>query len=201
MLLLCGAIAACWYFIVAKPWEAAKSAAPSIPATVSKPFKEDQATNFTLTADGEARLAMQFGAIERKSVRREREYGGEVIVPPGRSVIVSAPLAGTLKPVATAPYAGKTVKKGEPVFALLPILDPVGRANLTAAKLDADGLVQNAAEQVKLAEIALERAKKVLAGGAGRQRDVDEAQTQVDVAKKLLEATTARRNSAQQGRR
>jgi cobalt-zinc-cadmium efflux system membrane fusion protein len=193
-LLVCGAAGAAWYFAIRKPAEAAKPGAPAVPATVPKPFKEDQATTFTLTPDGEVRLALRFGTVERKSVRREREYGGEVTVPPGRSVVVSAPLAGTLKPAATAPFAGLAVTRGQPVFHLLPLLDPVGRANLTASKLDADGLVQNAAEQLKLAEIALDRAKKVLAGGAGRQRDVDEAQTQVDVARKLLEATTARRN-------
>ena len=194
-LLAVGAAAAGWYFIAAKPGEAAKAAPPPpIPASVPKPFKEDQATTFTLTADGEARLAIEFGVVEPKPVRRQREYGGEVVVPPGRSVIVSAPLAGTLKLTGTSPYAGLMVTKGQPVLQLLPLLDPVGRANLTAAKLDAEGQVHNAAEQLKLAEIALDRAKKVLAGGAGSQRMVDEAQSQVEVAKKTLEATIARRN-------
>jgi hypothetical protein len=61
--------------------------------------------------------------------------------------------------------------------------------------VDAEGQVQSAAEQLKAADIALARAKDVLAGGAGSQRMVDEAQAQVDVAKKLLEAATARRNT------
>jgi hypothetical protein len=192
-LLACGTVAAGWYF-VAKPREAAKPSMPPIPATVPKPLKEDEATTFTLTAAGEERLAIQFGEVKRKVIRRQREYGGEVVVPPGHSVIVSAPLAGTLKSSGAAPYAGLAVTKGQPVFQLLPVLDPVGRANLTAARLDAEGQVHNAAEQLKLAEIALERAKKVLEGGAGSQRMVDEAQTQVQVTKKTLEATTARRN-------
>ena len=192
-LLACGAAFAGWRLWTAKPGEA-KSAAPPVPTSVPKPFKEDQATTFTLTADAEARLAAEFGEVVRKPVRRQRAYGGDVVVPPGRSVVVCAPLAGTLKPAGAIPYAGLAVAKGQPIFQLLPVLDPVGRANLTAAKLDSDGQVESAAEQFKLAEIALSRAKNVLAGGAGRQRDVDEAQTQVEVTKKTLEAATARRN-------
>ena len=77
---------------------------------------------------------------------------------------------------------------------LLPILDPVGRANLTTAKVDAEGQVENAQEQLRAAHIALDRAEKVLAGGAGSQRTVDEAQAQVDLAAKTLDAATARRD-------
>jgi hypothetical protein len=110
-------------------------------------------------------------------------------------VVVAAPLAGTLKPISGMnPVPGLAVKKGQKVFQLLPVLDPVGRANLAASRIDADGQVMNAAEQSKLAKIALDRAKNVLAGGAGRQRDVDEAQNQLDIAKKILEAATARRD-------
>jgi len=192
-LLVCGAAFAGWRLWTAKPGET-KSPPPSIPASVPKSFQEDRATTFTLTPDAEARLALTFGEVARKSVRRQRAYGGEVVIPPGRSVVVSAPLAGTLKAAGSFPRAGIAVSKGQPVFELLPILDPVGRANLMAAKLDAEGQVETAAEQLKLAEIALERARKVLAGGAGRQRDVDDAQTQVEVARKSLQATTARRN-------
>jgi hypothetical protein len=130
--------------------------------------------------------------------------------------VVSAPLAGTLQvadpsqvaamavcgPLAATlplsldavPVAGKVVHKGRPVLYLLPILDPVGSANLTATRVDAEGQVQSATEQLKAAEIALERAKKVFAGGAGSQRSVDEAQALVDVAAKTLEAATTRRN-------
>ena len=86
------------------------------------------------------------------------------------------------------------MKKGQAIFQLLPLLDPVGRATLTASKLEADGLVQNAEEQVKLAEIAVKRAKEVLAGGAGSQKMVDEAETQVGVAHKTLDAAKARRD-------
>lgn len=190
-LLLGGAAAAGWWMLAAKPGESAKSAQP-IPATVPKPFKEGEATGVTLTAAAEERLAIQLGAVKSERVARVRLYGGEVTVPPGQSVVVSAPLAGVLKSAAAIPAAGTVVKQGSPLFQLLPILDPVGRANLTASKVDAQGQVENAQEQLRAANIALDRAKKVLASGAGSQRMVDEAQAQVDLATKTLEAAAAR---------
>ncbi|MCE9567251.1 MAG: efflux RND transporter periplasmic adaptor subunit [Planctomycetes bacterium] len=209
------AIGAGWFLLGWKP-NTEKTPPPPVPATVPKPFKEDQGTTFTLTADAEKQLALKTGKVERKPMPRRRAYGGELVVPPGRAVVVSSPLAGTLQvadpvlnatmaicgPIAATlppshdaiPVAGKVVHRGRPVLYLLPILDPVGSANLTATRVDADGQVQSATEQLKAAEIALERAKKVLAGGAGSQRMVDEAQALVDVAVKTLEAATTRRN-------
>src|SRR5262245_57399100 len=96
--LAAGAVGAAWWFVVAKPKEPAKPAAPGIPATVPKPFKEEQAATVVLTAEAEKKLDMQFAPVVRKPVPRKRVFGGEVVVPPGRSVVVSAPLAGALKP-------------------------------------------------------------------------------------------------------
>src|SRR5262245_53939465 len=191
--LVAGTAAGAAWFLVIKPREAAKSTPPPIPATVPKPFKEDQATTFTITAEAETRLAIRTEPVVRKPMPRKRVYGGEVIVPPGRSVIVSAPLAGTLKP-GDVPVGGQAVQAGKPVMHLVPLLDPVGRANLTASRIEADGVVKSTEEQLKAAQIALARAKEVLAGGAGRQRDVDEAQAQLEVARKLSEAATTRRD-------
>jgi biotin carboxyl carrier protein len=196
-LLLTGTAAAGWWLYTKKPGEANKPSHPAVPATVPKPFKEDQAYALTLTPDAEARLAVQLGKVERRHLRRYREYGGEVAVPTGRSVIVSAPLAGTLRTAGLIPTPGLVVTRGQPVFQLLPILDPVGRANLTAMKVDADGQVKSADEQFKAAEIAFQRAKKVLEGGAGRQRDVDETHAALEVATKTKEAAVARQSLLQ----
>lgn len=193
-LLVAGAGGAGWWLIYGPPAGAGKPAPPPIPADVPKVFKENEAVGITLTPDAEARLAIRTGLVERKAVGRVRVYGGEVTVPPGQAVVVSAPLAGVLKPMnGTIPAAGMAVRRGQPLVQLLPILDPVGRANLTATKVEAQGQVENAQEQLRGATIALDRAKKVLAGGAGTQRAVDEAQVLVDVAAKTLAAATARK--------
>ena len=193
-LLLAGAAFAGWRVLTVSP-AGGKPAPPPIPADVPKVFKEDQAATVTLTAEAEDRLKIGTAKVERRPVPRTRLYGGEVTIPPGQAVVVSAPLAGLLRPAGkAAPSAGFAVKRGEPVYELLPILDPVGRANLTASKVDAEGQVKAADEQLKAAHVVLDRTKNVLAGGAGSQRMVDDAQAQVDLAAKALEAAKARRD-------
>lgn len=191
--LLAGGAFAGWWALTAKPHAGTKPEVPGVPATVPKSFKEDQAAVVVLTADSESKLALKFAPVERKPMPRKRAFGGEVTVPPGRSVIVSAPLAGTLK-AGAAPVAGQAVTAGKPVLQLVPLLDPVGRANLTAARVDADGQVRTADEQLKLARITLARAKDVLSGGGGRQRDVDDANAALRVAEQTYAAVVARRD-------
>ena len=122
-----------------------------------------------------------------------RVYGGEVTVPVGRTILVAAPLGGTLKsPAGGVPIAGSGVKLGTPVFELTPLLTPDGQANLAASLADADGQVSTAAASFELTEIALKRAERVTKQGAGSQRQVDEARAASDVAQKTLAAARAR---------
>ena len=190
--LVAGAGVAGWWML-AKPTSGSAKAGHPIPAVVDKPFKEGQSTEVKLTPEADARLAIETAEVVRRPAPRVRVYGGEVTIPQDHIVVVSAPLAGLLKPAGDAPLtAGRTVRQGEPLYELLPILDPVGRANLIAAKVDAEGQVENAQKQVDVTKIALDRAERVLTGGAGSQRMVDEAQAQVDIATKALDAATAR---------
>src|SRR5437763_16467009 len=92
-LLAGGAVAAGW-FLTRPPGESGKPSAPPIPASVPKPFKEDQAASVTLTPDGEQRLAVRLGAAERKRGPRLRAYGGEGTGPPGRAGARSVPPPG-----------------------------------------------------------------------------------------------------------
>jgi RND family efflux transporter MFP subunit len=111
----------------------------------------------------------------------------------GKAVVVSAPLSGTLRAAADAiPQAGEHVTVGKVLFELLPLVTPEGRANLAASKIDAEGQVKAAQTQWEAAQIALNRAKKLLAGEAGSKRAVDEAQAQHDLAKENLDAAKAR---------
>lgn len=166
---------------------------PPSPASVGKVVKEEDLTTISLTEEAEKRVGLTVAPVEKKSVRRVRVYGGEVTVPVGRSILVAAPLGGVLKaPKGGELKAGQFVKAGVPVFQLLPLLTPDGRATLSAGLADADGQVNNAKAQMELAKIALDRAKRVLSEGAGSQRQVDEAQAAYNVATKTLDAATAR---------
>jgi len=183
------------WWIMRPPREVAKIDGPPPPASVTKIAKEDQFNLITLTVEAEKRLAIQTGVVERKPMKRTRTYGGEVMIPPGHAIIVSAPLSGTLRlPSKGVVLPGAIVKKGQPIFELLPLLTPEGRANLSASRVDADGMVNNAQTQVEAMKIALDRAKRLLNEQVGSKRMVDDAQAAFDLAEKTLQAAKARRD-------
>jgi RND family efflux transporter MFP subunit len=197
-IILCVAFAvgvglAAWWLIVTKP-NAPKAEKPPSPAQVAKPVKDEELNTIVLTEEAEKRIGLKLGTAVKKSVRRTRVYGGDVTVPAGKTLLVSAPLGGILKaPEGGMPRAGAFVKKGQPVITLLPLLTPEGRATLAASLVDADGQVKNAQTSVDAAKIALDRAQRLLNQEAGSKRMVDEAQAAFDLATKTLEAATARR--------
>jgi RND family efflux transporter MFP subunit len=182
-----------WRLLTADPTSAMKADVPPIPAKVHNTFKEEASGTFMLTAQAARQLALKTGTLDRKPVRRVRVYGGEIAVPDGQALIVSAPLSGvvqlaegkTLRP-------GSRVKKGEALLQLFPLLTPESRANLAAAAIDADGQVKTARTQLEAAKIALARAQQLLKTEAGSRRAVDEAQAEVEVRQKMLEAAIAR---------
>jgi len=180
-----------WRFLAPPPAPSAPPGAPAsaapAPATVPHPLKEDQLNAITLTAEAIGRLALRSEPVERKRMPRQRVYGGEVVIPPGQAVVIR-PISGT------TPQPGLLLKKGQPVFQLLPLLTPEARTNLITAKIEADGQVRGFQTQLEAARISLERARRMFAGEAGSRRAVEEAQTQVDLAGKAVAAATARRD-------
>ena len=111
--------------------DAKKATAAS--ATVAKPVKEEQLNTITLSPEAVARLALKTGLIERRPMPQSRFYGGEVVIPAGRTAIVSAPISGVLRAAPEGlPAPGQTIDQGRVVFELLPLLTPEGRANLIA---------------------------------------------------------------------
>jgi RND family efflux transporter MFP subunit len=194
-LLIAGCALAAWWVLTRERSTGPKPGAAAAPATVPKPLKEDQVNTIALTDQAMARLALQTGLVERKPVRRVRTYGGEVMVPPGQSITVAAPVSGVVRSIAaTALQPGREVKKGQPLLQLLPLLTPESRANLAAMKVESEGQVRSAQTQLDAARTALDRAKRMLQSHVGSQKTVDEAQAQFDLAGKSLEAATARRN-------
>ena len=185
--------AGAWWLVTNKP-AATKPDKPPPAATVAQVVKEADLNTVTLTEDAEQRLALAVGAVEKKAVRRVRVYGGEVAIPVGRAIPVAAPLGGTLRaPTGGELKAGQSVKAGQPIFELTPLLTPDGRATLSASLADAEGQVNSAKAQVEAGRIALDRARRVLKEEVGSQRLVDEAQAAFELASQTLAAATARR--------
>lgn len=182
---------------------------PQLPAKVAHPAHEDELNTVELTLEARQRLGIEIGKAALRPLRRQAVFGGEIMLPTGASLVVSAPLGGTLEaPTAGGvPAVGTTVKRGQPIFSLIPLLSPE-RAVLTPAerirfaearnavaqsRIDAEGQVQQASVQVSAARINLERAERLLREQAGTVRAVDDAQAQLTLAQKALDAARNRK--------
>ena len=182
-----------WWLLA--PHKEEKAAAKAAPANVAKPIKEEQLNTIALSPEAVARLALAIGQVEQRPMPQTRFYGGEIVIPPGQAVIVSAPISGMLRAAEGGlPQPGQSIEPGREVFELLPLLTPEGRANLVALQNEAETQAQTTQTQIQAAQIALARAKRVLAGEAGSQRAVDEAQALYDLALKANEMAIARRD-------
>ncbi|HVU90064.1 MAG TPA: efflux RND transporter periplasmic adaptor subunit [Pirellulales bacterium] len=185
-----------------------KDAGKTAPAKVAHPVNEVDLNTIKLTAEAEKHLGIETSPVVARRVNRVRGYGGEIMLPPGSSTIVSAPVNGTLQAPSEkgVPQPGAKVKRQQPVFLLLPLLSPE-RAVLTPAerirfaeaknalvtsRIDAAGQVQQSQAQVDAAKIALDRAERLLRDQAGTVRAVDDAKAQLEIANKGLEAALSR---------
>lgn len=190
---LVGAFA--WRLATDKPAAPATAAKAPPPANVAKVVKEEALATVTLTEEALNRLGVKTAPLERKTLRRVRFYGGEAMIPTGKAVIVSAPLAGIVRaPAAGLKQVGRDVKKGEALLMLSPLLSPEARTMIAAQMVDAEGQENNARTTLEATTIALDRARKLLRDEAGSRRNVDEAQAAYEVASKTLEAAAARKS-------
>lgn len=185
------------------------TAAAVSPAKMTHPVAEASLNTIELTEEAVKRLGLETVAIETRTMERSRPYGADLMLPTGATVIVSAPMAGTLQPGGEPGqfHVGQRTEVGHPLLNLLPLLSPErsvltpaerirmveARNTLAQSRIDAEGLVQQATVQQEAAQIALERAERLLKDKVGTVRAVDEAQAQLQLAEKTLEAATTRK--------
>ena len=103
----------------------------SPPAVVVGARPERDLATITLTAEAELRLGIEVSTVERRAVAQAIEVGGEVVVPAGKSLIVTAPMAGTVAR-ASPPLPGSTLRRGQLVieFAPLPAASEIAAAHV-----------------------------------------------------------------------
>jgi RND family efflux transporter MFP subunit len=163
---------------------------------------ESELAAVTLEPEAEARLGIVTAAVEERRAERTLALGGEAMVPPGRSVVLSAPLAGLLglPEGGRPPAAGMKAGKGQPIFTLKPILPPADRlqlaraiADIQASRIGAQGEVDAARAELEAAKVALARARDLLRDKAGSAREADDAAARLALAEAKLEAAEARR--------
>ncbi|MCA9267648.1 MAG: efflux RND transporter periplasmic adaptor subunit, partial [Planctomycetales bacterium] len=178
------------------------------PAEVAHHVDEQQLNTVRLTSKAEERLGLALAEVQIKSVQPKRMFGGEVVIPSGRAIVVAAPLAGTVTlPAGTAlPTVGGKVAAATPFFDLKPLLTPERdvltpadririaqtKADIATAQMAAQREVDSAAIRVQAAQIAFERASHLLETKAGSQRSVDEAEANLRLAEQAADTAKAR---------
>jgi len=155
------------------------------PATIQNPRTEADLSRITLTAEAVKRLGIETVAVTSDTTAATRTLGGEVVVPEGRSVVVTAPVAGTLTGEA-GPRAGARVRRGDRLMTI---------ALLASAERDQPIEAQRAVTSAEAEELAarqrLQRLEQLLKDGAASMRSVEEARAQHQVT---LAALTAARD-------
>lgn len=163
----------------------APATAKEVPAKIANPRTEADLSTITLTPDAIKRLGIETVAVRQDVAASTRTLGGEVVVPEGRSVIVTAPVAGTLIGSAT-PMPGARVRKGDPLMTLAPLVSAERDQRIEAQR------ALTAAEAEELAaRQRLQRLEQLLKDGAASVRGVEEARAQHHVA---VAAVTAARD-------
>jgi len=156
---------------------------PAPAASVQNSKPESELATITLTAESEKHLALKTATVEMGSVGASRLLGGEAVVAPGRSVVITAPMAGTLA-AGRAPSVGP-IAKGAPVFELLP---------LQAGDRDALGAAEREFQEAEARATELDQRVKRLEGllkeGSASQRSVEEARAERTIAQAAATAAS-----------
>lgn len=163
------------------------AAAPKAPAKVEHRVTESELTRITLTPQAEQRLGIEVVEAAEGQTSGAVTLAGEVMLIPGKAIVLSAPAAGTLQAVRPSLVVGQTVSKGEPIFRLTPLIGPQRDLKVT---YEAD--VRTAKARLDNASLQLERARQLLRDLAGSQRNVDTAEQEFSQAKAAHDAAVQR---------
>lgn len=177
---------------IATPDESVKAA--NTPKQTTTP--ESALNTVYLDHDSYQKLGILLASIQRETIPANKVYGGEIVVPAGGMVSISAPVSGKLISIdKNLLKPGAQVKAGQLLYRIQPIITADARANLANALADAESSVKVAKSQVDAAEISLNRANKLLKDLVGSQRNVDDANAAHEIALRNLEAAHAKRDA------
>jgi RND family efflux transporter MFP subunit len=166
---------------------AAPGAPQAAPAVMRAHPREDALAGITLTPEAEQRLGIALAPVEQRVMPGARRLPGEVVAPPGRTLTISAPVAGLVLAAEGLPRPGATVERGQALARLIPL-----------AAVDRD-LRAQAQSRVAAAEARLlahrsrvQRTESLIPSGAGSERAAEDARVERDVAAAELVAAQAR---------
>jgi RND family efflux transporter MFP subunit len=160
------------------------------PATVDHPRTEAELSTVKLTPEAINRLGIETVTVKTEAAAATRTLGGEIVVPQGRGVVVTAPVAGTLTG-STPPRPGQRVRSGERLMTIAPLM-----ATERDQRIEAQRAVTAAEAEEVAARQRLQRVEQLLKDGAASVRSAEEARAQHQVAVAALTAARERLTGA-----
>lgn len=171
---------------------------PSAPASAKKPAPPEPG-HITLTAEAETGLGILEGLakVTRHRLPERRLYPGEIMPAPGRAVLLTAPLPGTVTEVDPAglPAAGTRVRAGQPLVELAPLPVLGERAQVATVLSDTEAQVARARAQEQAAALALARAERLTREGLAGEKLLEEARTQNESARAARRAAESQQSA------
>jgi hypothetical protein len=168
--------------------DTAPPATPAIPAaSVANPVTEASLTTVTLSAEAEQRLGLETATIQTRVLPDTRQLSGVVMTPPGRSFLLTAPVAGTIMAPAGAgiPAPGASVARQQPLLRLVPLPPATELAR-------GDEELALAEVRAHQAELEATRIEALARDSLVSRRELERAQGERDAARTVLAAARMR---------
>lgn len=167
--------------------------------TPQKVVHENDLNTVLLNDESYQKLGIQTTIIKHQKMTESKTYGADILVPTGGLIAISAPVTGKLvSDDKSLLKPGSSVKAGQILYHIQPMITADTRASLVNALSDAESMVNVAKSQAEAAEVTLNRARKLLQDLVGSQRSVDDANAAHEIALRNLEAAQVKKNALQQ---
>jgi RND family efflux transporter MFP subunit len=183
--------------VVLLAWGCSSADAPAskgeAPAHVEAPRPEAELTTVKLSAQAVTRLGIETAVVKIDAAAATRSLGGEVTVPEGRMVTVTAPVAGTLTMVSDI-QPGSRVARGARLMTLAPLT-----SSERDQAIEAQRAFDAARAEAEASRLRLQRLEQLLKDGAASVRSVEEARAQAQINDAALNAAKERLAAVRQG--
>jgi membrane fusion protein, heavy metal efflux system len=170
----------------------AKAPATSVPAAKLERTTLEGLVSITLREDAQAALGLELGAVEKGLKPAQLIVGGEVMVPAGRELVLSAPVGGRI--AGALPQPGALLKAGQVLMTLVP-LATVDRDVRARAQRD----LEVARADAQLSETRLKRAESMMNDRSGSVRAFEDARAQQQIAQASVVSAESRLQTLSSG--
>jgi RND family efflux transporter MFP subunit len=157
-------------------------------AKVDSPKPESELATVTLSPEAQKHLAIETMKVAVEAVSLTRTVGAEAMVPPGKSVTVTAPIAGTLTAGRAATIG--PVSRGDLIFEIVPL-----QQTERDVRAEAERALQEADARLTQTTQRAQRLEQLLKEGSTSVRAVEEAQADRAVAAAAADAARKRLDS------